>query len=82
MPDVVFEVGPDQIIVVYSPPDTGAEIDVAAVFEAVAADAATVAATYAEKSGPLGLLIGNRPARLRALRPGPALALRSRPRTR
>ena len=45
MPDVVFEVGPDQIIVVYSPPDTGAEIDVAAVFEAVAADAATRSAS-------------------------------------
>jgi hypothetical protein len=34
-----FEAGPNQAIVVYSPDDTGAEIDPVAVYEEVAADA-------------------------------------------
>jgi hypothetical protein len=40
MPSVVLEAGPNQIIVVYSPADTAAEVDVAAAYGAVAADAA------------------------------------------
>ncbi len=40
MPSVVLEAGPNQIIVVYSPTDTGAEVDVAAAYGAVATDAA------------------------------------------
>jgi hypothetical protein len=40
MPGVVFQAGPKQIIVVYSPADTGAEIDALAVYAAVASDAA------------------------------------------
>jgi hypothetical protein len=40
MPGVVFQAGPKQIIVVYSPADTGAEIDASVVYGAVAADAA------------------------------------------
>jgi hypothetical protein len=39
MPSVVLEAGPNQVIVVYSPADTGVEIDVAAVFGEVAVDA-------------------------------------------
>jgi len=34
-----YEVGPDQLLVVYRPPDTGAELDATAIFAAVAADA-------------------------------------------
>jgi len=34
-----FEAGPDQVIVVYVPPDTGAELDPAAIYGHVAADA-------------------------------------------
>ncbi len=40
MTSAVFEAGPNQIIVVYSPADTGAEIDVSAAFGAIASDAA------------------------------------------
>jgi hypothetical protein len=40
MPGVVFQAGPKQIIVIYSPADTGAEIDASAVYSAVASDAA------------------------------------------
>jgi len=40
MPSVVLEAGPNQIIVVYSPADTAAEVDVAAAYRAVATDAA------------------------------------------
>jgi len=39
MPSVVLEAGPNQVIVVYSPADTGVEIDVAAVYGEVAVDA-------------------------------------------
>jgi hypothetical protein len=34
-----FEAGPDQVIVVYVPPDTGGELDPAAIYGHVAADA-------------------------------------------
>lgn len=44
MPSVVFEAGPNQIIVVYSPADTGSEVDVGAAFSLVAQDAAEKAA--------------------------------------
>ena len=40
MPGVEFQAGPRQMIVVYSPPDTGAEIDALAVYGAIASDAA------------------------------------------
>ena len=41
----VYEAGPNQIIVVYSPPDTGSEIDLGAIYGAVAQDAAARAAS-------------------------------------
>ena len=34
-----FEAGPDQVIVLYVPPDTGGELDPAAIYGHVAADA-------------------------------------------
>jgi hypothetical protein len=40
-----YEAGPDHVIVVYAPPDTGGEIDANVVFAAVAADASARAAT-------------------------------------
>ena len=40
-----YVAGPDHLIVVYEPPDTGAEIDAQAIFAAVAADASERAAT-------------------------------------
>ena len=39
-----LDAGPNQVIVVYSPPDTGSEIDPPSVYGAVAADAKTRAA--------------------------------------
>ena len=38
-PNAVLEAGPNQIIIVYSPADTSGEVDVAAAYGAVAADA-------------------------------------------
>jgi hypothetical protein len=35
-----FEAGPDHLIAVYEPPDTGGELDARVIFAAVAADAA------------------------------------------
>ena len=34
-----FDAGPDQVLVVYSPPDVGSELDPVEIFAAVAADA-------------------------------------------
>ena len=44
MPGTEFEAGPNQTIVVYTPPDTGNEVDPEAVFEGIAADASYRAA--------------------------------------
>lgn len=40
-----FQAGPDHVIVVYTPPDLSAELDPAAIFAEIAADATARAAT-------------------------------------
>lgn len=40
-----FDAGPDHVIVLYQPPDTGAELEPALIFSVIAADAAERAST-------------------------------------